>query len=79
MVWWRGGVVCWVAVWQLRRGRWVWNMEYQGTITHQELKIPDAPMEFKKGMARARLEIFPNGMHERHGIRKVNCPAPGIG
>ena len=54
-------------------------MEYQGTITHQELKNPDAPMEFKKGMARARLEIFPNGMHKRHGIRKVNCPAPGIG
>ena len=37
-----------------------------GILKIPKLKIPDALMEFiKKGMARARLGIFPNGMDER--------------
>ena len=57
---------------------WVWNIKAQQNSSGTE-NPRCADGYFKKGMARARLEIFPNGMHERHRIRKVNCPAPGIG
>lgn len=47
----------------------------QGRSKPQKLKNPDAPlMEIKMGMARARVEIFPDGLDERDnklpGVRR---------